>query len=181
MSDLSRERILDALAELSRRLGERGIRGEVCLFGGAAMVLAFRARQSTRDIDAVFSPASEVREIAMQIGRERGYADGWFNDGVKGFLSGKHEVSVANLPQYEFLQVTMPVPEYLFAMKCMAARVGIGGGTDEADARLLTRHLGLTRADEALRIVAAYYPAERVPPRTQYFIEALFAAEEGKA
>jgi hypothetical protein len=174
MSDFSRERILDALGELSRRLGERGLRGEVCLFGGSAMVLAFKARQATRDIDAVFAPASEVREIARQIGLERGYAEGWFNDGVKGFLSGKHEVTAAGLPQYDYLSVTMPVPEYLFAMKCMSARVGLGGATDEGDARLLARHLGLNRPDEALRIVAAYYPAERVPPRTQYFIESLF-------
>lgn len=177
MSDLSLERILDALGKRSR-LGERGLRGEVCIFGGAAMVLAFQARQSTRDIDAVFAPASEVREIARRIGQERGYSDGWFNDGVKAFLSEKHEVSAAGLPQFEFLPVTRPVPEYLFAMKCMSARVAIGGGQDEADARLLAKHLGLKRPEDAMRIVESYYPTHRVPPRTQYFIESLFAPDQ---
>ncbi|MFU8892400.1 MAG: hypothetical protein ACNA8L_02120 [Luteolibacter sp.] len=35
-------------------LHEKGAIGELCIFGGAAMVLAFDARESTRDVDAVF-------------------------------------------------------------------------------------------------------------------------------
>ncbi|MBI3986678.1 MAG: hypothetical protein HY343_07155 [Lentisphaerae bacterium] len=174
MKQLEHRHILEALGELSRRLGERGVRGEVCLFGGAAMILAFQTRQATKDIDAIFAPVSLVRELAEEIGRERDFQEGWFNDGVKGFVSERHDTTAVGLPQFEFLQITMPVPEYLFAMKCMAARVDIAGSQDVADARFLARRMGLKRAEEALRIVETYYPAERILPRTQYFIESLF-------
>jgi hypothetical protein len=76
--------------------------------------------------------------------------------------------------------LTMPVPEYLLAMKCMAAR--IGGTADEpsdvADIIFLIRHLKLKSAKEVLDLVGQYYPASRIPVKTQYLIEGLF--EEGK-
>ena len=120
MIQLDRQRILDALQELSRRLVQRGVTAEVCLFGGAAMIVAFQSRQTTKDIDAVFVPASVVRGFAAEIGRERGYEAGWFNDGVKGFVSDRGEFTPANLPQFRNLRVMMPVPTYLLAMKCQA-------------------------------------------------------------
>jgi hypothetical protein len=39
-STLSREQILRALQSLSEQLGQQGVMGEVCLFGGTVMVLA---------------------------------------------------------------------------------------------------------------------------------------------
>ena len=36
----------------------------------------------------------------------------------------RHETTAAGLPQFAHLRLTMPVPEYLLAMKCMAARIG---------------------------------------------------------
>ena len=48
MIQLDRQRILEALDELSRRLAQRGVTAELCLFGGAAMILAFQSRQITQ-------------------------------------------------------------------------------------------------------------------------------------
>ena len=174
MGLLDQQRILEALTELDNRLGTRGIHAEVCLFGGAAMILAFRSRQTTKDIDAIFAPTSEVRELARQIGEEKGYDAGWFNDGVKGFVSGRGEHTVANLPQFPNLKLTMPVPSYLLAMKCMAARAGVPDPVDVQDVKFLIRHLGLHQPSEVLDIVVRYYPVEQVPPKTQYFVEAIF-------
>ena len=84
---LSETEIREALTALDGALAQRGVRGEICLFGGAVMVLAFHARQSTKDIDAIFAPTALIREVANELGRERGWEDGWINDGVKGFLS----------------------------------------------------------------------------------------------
>jgi len=87
MEKLDREMILVALSSLNRKLEARSIIGEVCIFGGATMVLAFHARLSTRDLDAVFQPAQTVREAASEVAAELGLNDGWINDGVKGWLS----------------------------------------------------------------------------------------------
>lgn len=61
---LEHEQIIRALARLAEHLRERGVEGEICLLGGTVMVLAFGARTSTKDVDAVFEPAAIVREAA---------------------------------------------------------------------------------------------------------------------
>ncbi len=129
VSNLTREQILAALQSLSDELGKSGVTGEVCLFGGTVMVLAFTARLTTKDVDALFQPAQTIRELARRIADEQRLPADWLNDGVKGFISARHETTAGNLPQFPHLRLTMPVPEYLLAMKCMAAR--IGGTTDE--------------------------------------------------
>lgn len=179
-STLTREQILAALRALSDQLGGKGVTGEVCLFGGTVMVLAFTARLTTKDVDALFQPTQTIRDLARRIAGEQHLPADWLNDGVKGFVSARHETTVGNLPQFPHLRLTMPVPEYLLAMKCMAAR--IGGTTDEpsdvADIVFLVRHLKLKSAREVLDLVGQYYPANRIPVKTQYLVEGLF--DEGK-
>jgi hypothetical protein len=177
---LTREQILNALRSLSDKLREQNIVGEICLFGGTVMVLAFKARVSTKDVDALFQPSTPIRQLAASVAEEHHLTTDWLNDGVKGFVSARHELTFGNLPQFPNLRLTMPVPEYLLAMKCMAGRLG---GTGEAvsdipDIIFLVRHLKLTSAEAVLDLVARYYPPGRIPIKTQYLIQGLF--EEGK-
>jgi hypothetical protein len=179
-SALTREAILRALSALSDALGQEGVTGELCLFGGTVMVLAFTARSATKDVDAIFQPTPLIRECARRIAEEQNLPADWLNDGVKGFASARHETTAGNLPQYPHLRLTMPVPEYLLAMKCMAGRLGgtTGEGSDIPDIVFLIRHLQLKSAPAVLEIVAQYYPANRITVKTQYLVEGLF--EEGK-
>lgn len=179
-STLTREVILAALRSLSDELGKQNVTGEICLFGGTVMVLAFTARLTTKYVDALFQPTQSIRELARRIADEQHLPADWLNDGVKGFVSTRHETTAGNLPQFSHLRLTMPVPEYLLAMKCMATR--IGGTTDEpsdiSDITFLIRHLKLKSAKDVLDLVGQYYPANRIPVKTQYLVEGLF--EEGK-
>ena len=179
-SALTRAAILRALSSLSDELGKRGVTGELCLFGGTVMVLAFTARLSTKDVDALFKPTPLIRDLARRIGEEQSLPADWLNDGVKGFISARHETTAGNLPQFPHLRLTMPVPEYLLAMKCMAARLGgtTGESSDVPDIVFLMRHLQLRSAKDVLDLVGLYYPANRIPVKTQYLVEGLF--EEGK-
>lgn len=179
-SALTREIILPALAALSDALGKQGVTGELCLFGGTVMVLAFKARLSTKDVDALFQPTQSIREAARRIAEEQHLPADWLNDGVKGYVSSRHETTAGNLPQFPHLRLTMPVPEYLLAMKCMAARLGGTSGepTDVPDIVVLIQHLQLRSSREVLDLVGQYYPASRIPVKTQYLVEGLF--EEGK-
>jgi hypothetical protein len=179
-ASLSKEAILKALQDLSNALRENGAKGELCLFGGTVMVLAYAARVSTRDVDAIFQPTGLIRDLGAQIGEANQLPEDWLNDGVKGFISAKHEVIQGNLPQFPSLALTMPTPEYLLAMKCMASRLnpGAGEGGDVGDIIFLIRHLQLKSAAQVLDIVTEYYPAAQIPIKAQYLVTGLF--EEGK-
>jgi hypothetical protein len=63
------------------------------------------------------------------------------------------------------------------AMKCMASRIPVGSEDrgDVADIAFLIRHLGLASPEDALAIVAKYYPEEQVPARARFIIEDVFA------
>lgn len=177
---LTRETILKALQALSDELARRHTTGELCLFGGTVMVLAFAARLSTKDVDAIFQPTQTIREAARQIAASNELPEGWLNDAAKGFVSARHETVAGSLPQFANLRLTMPTPEYLLAMKCMASRIGsvAGEADDVTDILFLIRHLKLPTAAAVMDIVAAYYPKNHIPVKAQYLVEGLFA--EGK-
>lgn len=177
---LSREQLLAALSGLDARLRGDGVVGEICLFGGAVMVLAFQARPATRDVDALFHPAQQVRTAARAVAAELGLPDDWLNDGVKGFLSDRPTLApVAG--DWPNLRVYAATAEYLLAMKCLASRLGgaPGEADDTADILFLIRRLGLKTPAEVLGLVARYYPEDRLPVRARYLVESLF--EEGRA
>jgi hypothetical protein len=175
-SSLTRDVIVRALQSLSDELASQEITGEICLFGGTAMVLGFTARISTKDVDAIFQPTQIIRELAERIAQEQNLPADWLNDGVKGFVSARHDTTTGNLPQFSNLRLTMPVPEYLLAMKCMAARIAATAEepSDVADIRFLIRHLNLRTADAVLDVVGQYYPANRIPVKAQFLVEGLF-------
>ena len=113
---LSKEEIIAALSRLNDFLTEAKVIGEICLFGGTAMVLVFNARLSTRDVDAIFQPTALIRDLAEKIADERGLPRHWLNDGVKGFQANKPEITQDSVPQFSNLRIYRPSAEYLLAM-----------------------------------------------------------------
>src|SRR5580692_1370425 len=111
-SGLERAALIKAFQEMSDELGRRGTTGELCLFGGAVMVIAFVARPSTKDVDAIFQPTQPMREITRQVGEANNFPEHWLNDAAKAFVSTRHETIAGNLPQFPNLRLTMPRPEY---------------------------------------------------------------------
>ncbi len=70
MNTLLEKEILKYLRELSNKLDKKNLKGEILLFGGAAMVLDFNARPATKDVDAIFYPKNEIYEISKEIARK---------------------------------------------------------------------------------------------------------------
>lgn len=160
-------RLLDLLnAELRRS----GTVGELFLVGGAVMCLAYDARPSTMDVDALFRPAEKVRQAAARAAVGAGIDGHWLNDAVKGFMSAQGEY--APFLELDHLRVMVAQPEYLLAMKCLAMRIG-AEFHDEEDIRFLLRLLDVRSYEQALSIVAKYYPIERLPQKTLCALEDL--------
>lgn len=173
--EYSKRDIEHLFERLNDELARRAITGEVYLVGGAVMCLVFDARPSTRDIDACFRPAKEVRAAARTVAAASGLPGDWLNDAVKGYLSSREDfhryLDLSNL------RVLTASPEYLLAMKCLAMRLG-EGFHDENDVRFLLRYLNLTDYREALEVVARYYPRERFPQKTLYALEEMLGPQD---
>ena len=134
------------------------------------MCLAYAARPSTQDVDALFRPPAQVREAAARVATRAKVRADWLNDGVKAFVSAQGEF--APFLELDHLRVMVALPEYLLAMKCMAMRIGTEFH-DEDDVRYLLRHLDIRTQDKALAVITKYYPLERFPQKTLYALAEL--------
>jgi hypothetical protein len=167
---LSRVRIVELLKEIDKKLLNEGIKGEIYLLGGAVMCLCFNARESTKDIDAIFLPKSKIRNIAEVIAVDNGLPKDWLNDAVKGFLSKDAEYN--SFGEFNALKVFVAKAEYILAMKSLAMRIG-EEFHDEDDVRFLLRYLNITSFNQAISIITNYYPLEMFPQKTLYVLEEL--------
>ena len=169
---LTRATILAALTELSAELARNGVLGELNVVGGTAMVLAFNARSSTKDVDAIFEPSSEVRAAAAVVADTLALPVDWLNDAAKGFLSASGDFAPIDSLDFPNLRVQAPTAEYMLAMKVLASRAGIAGERGDAqDIAFLIRLLGLHDADAVMQVVGRYYDPSRILPRSTYLLD----------
>jgi len=165
MAALTDKDIRRLFALLNQELRRTDTQGELFLVGGAVMCLAYAARPSTQDVDALFRPAREIREAAARVALQAGLAPDWLNDSVKGFLSERGEFSL--FLELDHLRVMVAQAEYLLAMKCLALRIG-AESHDEDDIRYLLRHLDIGSYEQAVAVIARFYPLERFPQKTLF-------------
>ncbi len=167
---MKRKQIELAFQTLNQFLKEKGIKGEIGVVGGAAMVLAFNARAATKDVDAIFHPSQEIRLISKRVAAKLKLPEDWLNDAVKAYLPGEPKEKKIVLA-LDHLTVWVPPAQYLLAMKAISARLD---SRDAEDLVLLCRHLKISKPSAVLEIVAQYYPRNQVPAKTTFFIEELF-------
>lgn len=155
---------------LNLELARTDTHGEVYLVGGAVMCLALDARAATRDVDAWFKPATQVRQAAVRVAASAPVPEDWLNDAVKALLSPRGAFD--HFIERSHLQVFVAQPTYLLAMKCMALRLG-EEFHDVEDVRFLLRYLNITKPADATSIVTQYFDADRMPPKTTLALEEL--------
>jgi hypothetical protein len=155
---------------------------DIAVYGGSALVLAFPSRVATKDVDAVVQNDSAwLRAAAAEIAEENGWPVDWLNDGVKGWLSHRDAQAKELFKSYPSestpgLRVYVAIPQYLFAMKCLAMRIGgVDAMQDRSDIQALAQLLGITTVEAAINLVAHFYPASQIMPKTKFGIEEIFA------
>lgn len=176
VSMLSADTIIAALRRLPERLEVRGTVGEVNLLKGTAMILGFRARQSTKDVDAIFAPTAILRDESKIVADELNLPADWLNDAAKGYASPRGDFR--SLPEFDtpYLRVQVPTAEYLLAMKVLAARAMFGTEAgDRQDIGFLIRHLKLTTPEEVFDVVERYYDPSRLLPRSFYLVDEILS------
>ncbi len=132
------------------------------------MALVYDARPDTKDVDAIFKPATAIREAAARVAHANDLRSDWLNDAVKGFLVPHHQ---RILFDFSNLKVFVPEADYLLAMKAISARANT---LDAADVRFLIDLLQIKSSSAVLDLVEKYYPRRQIKAATQFFIEELF-------
>jgi len=168
-NELTKEDILRYFDVLNEHLKARGINGEIIMCGGASLSCIYNARNSTHDIDAVFEPAKDFREIIKQIADDHNLTDDWLNDGVKGFLSSNMTSTIYK--EYSNLSVRSIDADGLLALKLTSARLF---STDKQDSICLMKHLGVQSEQEMFDIVDKYIPKRQQSLRSYYFSKEAF-------
>jgi uncharacterized nucleotidyltransferase DUF6036 len=170
---LSADDIRAAFDALSKELARAQQEAEFVVVGGAALVLLYGARQTTKDVDAFFvkPEAVVVRHAASRVAGALELPDDWLNDGAKAYLVRITEGPV--LYQSGSLLVRAPSIAQLLAMKLAAWRDEI----DRNDARLLLSKLPGTFEEIRALIDPLVLPHQR--DKASYALEDLWESIHG--
>ncbi len=162
-----------AFAALAAKLERRGVVGQVHVVGGAAMLLAYDSRVTTRDIDALFSPDGPMLDAIREVADERGWPRTWLNNQASSYVS-RAPGEGSPVFDHPFLHVVATPAEHLLAMKVVAAR----GVRDGEDIRVLLDRLRITTAAGVWEIVARFFPGETITDRSRLLVEDLLNQQQ---
>jgi len=169
MRELSKKEMLEYFEVINQKLAKNGKHGEIVLAGGASLAMVFDARDSTRDIDAIFQPSEEMRQIVKDMADEYDLPDDWLNDGVKGYISEKMNqkkyISLSNLDVYSI------DAEGLLAMKLTSARVDT---KDMEDSIFLMKLLNIREEKVLFAIIDKYTHPNQRTIASKYFTQEAF-------
>jgi hypothetical protein len=170
---LSRTQIVAALQALSLKLEGRGRKAELLVMGGAAIVLLYGARESTRDVDAVAigTGGPEVFEAAKDVAGELELPEDWLNEGAKGYLHGL-TIGESVFESAALTVKAVAVPQ-LLAMKLSAWRDDV----DIGDAGLLLSKLSGARDEIWSRVRPHVVPGREL--KAQLAFDDLWESQHG--
>lgn len=132
------------------------------------MVIAFDSRAATRDVDALFTPDTAVREAALVVAGELDLPRSWLNNQASSYLSGRAGRGTPVFDRPNLRVMTTPT-EHLLAMKVRAARAA----RDSDDLRLLLGALSMESMAQVEEAVGRYFPDEPLSSRSRDLLEDL--------
>lgn len=176
-----RAALLAAFDRIGRRATEQGVVLEFVLYGGAALMLASNFRFATEDADIAELarpwPAWLADEVAA-LALENGWAADWLNESVQFHLSSLADATADHQEFGSFprgfppgLRVTIPGLDYMLALKLKAIRINdpIRGAQEAADIRHLLVAARIASIDEAIAVLARYFPRSAADADRQRF------------
>ena len=180
-----RETLLAAFDQVAEAAIAANTRLDIAIFGGSALVLASNFRFATEDVDvAVLGEPwpAWLHQAVEHVAAENGWSDTWFNDAVSFHLSAAAQAN-RDLVQWRTfprtlgqvgLTVFLPTPEYMFALKLKASRV-----SDFTKGTLnLLRVLHITDVEQAIAVLAKYFPNSAAHADKERFVVRYLLAQE---
>lgn len=171
---MTKAEIQNAFEALAAALPPSDAPIELWVVGGAAMVMLYDARDTTKDVDgfSLDGAASPVlRGAAAAVAPQLGLPSDWLNDGAKGYLHGFARGE--QLFRARGLVVRSVAAPQLLAMKLSAWRDDL----DVADARLLLSRIQGDRTSVWQQVEPHLVPGRELKAR--YAFDDLWEADRG--
>ena len=145
---------------LDAELAEVGVEAELCLVGGAVVVLAFNSAPQTRRIGALLKSTDLVRGAAQRVAASRGLDAAWLSSAVRSFLGSA--TATGPFVETAHLRIFAARPEYVLAIRCASMVVDEGSGPEE-DVRYLLRFLDISSPPAAMARIELYLTRRQLP------------------
>ncbi|HEY5587393.1 MAG TPA: DUF6036 family nucleotidyltransferase [Candidatus Paceibacterota bacterium] len=169
MKELTKNDIEKYLEEINTRLKNEDNYGDIIIAGGAALTMVYNARNSTHDIDAIFSPKEDMNKIIKSMAEEYDINEDWLNDGVKGFLT--REMTSSVYVKHSNLTVSSIDADALLALKLTSARAF---SKDMDDSITLMKHLNIKDEAHLFAIIEKYISKDRQTAQSYFFTKETF-------
>ena len=178
-----REALLDAFDQIGRAAVQAGTKLQIAVYGGSALMLASNFRFATEDVDIadIGQQWPEWLSSAVErVSKQRGWSAAWLNDAVTFHLSplaqaDRDLTAFGTFPRRTDdvgLLVFVPTARYMLALKLKALRISDfeKGNQDMADVAHLLKVLNLAEIDQAIAILAEFFPKSAVDTEKQRFV-----------
>jgi hypothetical protein len=187
-----REALLEAFDTIGRAAVGAGTKLQIAVYEGSALMLASNFRFATEDVDVskLEHPLPTwLQDVIAEIAGRHGWDSDWFNDQVAFHLSPLADRAADHLEFGTFprdgtppgLEVSVPSAEYLLALKLKAFRITdpIRGEMERLDILNLMKIVGISTADEAIALLARYFPVSAASSEKQRFLLKNMSREGG--
>jgi hypothetical protein len=167
----TRDQLDAAFHALSSRLDARAVEAQVVLFGDAAMMFAYDARESIDHVDAAPRPRGQVLGAARDAAGPLGLPAHWINDQSVGALPKFIDDDLTDLFQLPHLAVRTLVPEVLLTMSALAPT------RPEAldDLRSLAAAANIVDLIDVEVLIAEIFPGRSLSAKARTVLESVFA------
>ncbi|HEY2185472.1 MAG TPA: hypothetical protein VGH39_10805 [Xanthobacteraceae bacterium] len=187
-----RDQLLAAFDEIGSAAISASAHLDIAVFGGSALMLASNFRFSTEDVDIseIGRPwPAWLSAVVESIAARNGWPPDWLNEAVTFHLSplanpARDLVVLGTFPRGSErvgLTVFVPSARYMLALKLKALRVAEfdSGSRDLADTAALLRVLQINQPEDAIAILAEYFPNSALHADKQRFVLKRLLSEEG--
>ena len=168
---LSKKMIQTLFEDLNNELAILDTKADLFVIGGTAMVMAYDARPSTKDIDGIWQPSEPIRKIIKLLSEKYDIDADWLNDAAKGLMPNVQDENPVVIFDGSYISVSAPSPQYLLATKILASRLD----RDEVDIELLVKLCEITNVDQCIAIVDKYYPGRPLQARSKFMVEVIIS------
>jgi hypothetical protein len=178
-----RDALLDAFDRIGRAAVLAGTKLQIAVYGGSALMLASNFRFATEDVDIADIGQhwpGWLSETVERIAHENNWSATWLNDAVTFHLSSLARAdrdltafgTFPRLGEKVGLCVFVPTARYMLALKLKALRISDfeKGQQDMADVAHLLKVLELTKVEQAIAILAEFFPNSASDADKQRFV-----------